>query len=148
MKASTFVNETWRMSGLFLLAGFLIAPFGAYEVTNSMLAAISIGVIPLLYLAVLFFSDEEEQFQGVWGTIAGKKPFDEFATFQELTEREGSHSLANKVRLAFAALLSLLAGIAFINFKSIWLASLTLFLIGITFNNIANLGYDSPKKNL
>jgi len=145
LRASKFKNEIWRLSGIFILIAFLSVPFSAYDITGSMFGAIIIACILIACFAAVLFTNEDDQFQGVWGTVAGKKPLDEFIEFNGLIEISDTK---NKAKLYLSSLLTILSCILTVIYQEVWIFNITIFLFGASLNNIASSNYSTPSKDL
>lgn len=124
---------------------FLLLPYSAYDITGSMFGAIIIACILIACFAAVLFTNEDDQFQGVWGTVAGKKPLDEFIEFNGLIE---STDNKNKAKLYLSSVLAMLSCILTIIHQEVWIFNVTVFLFGALLNNVASSNYGTPSKDL
>lgn len=128
-----------------MLMSFLTFPYTAYDITGSKFGAALTACTLLVYFAAILLSNEDDQFHGIWGTIAGKKPFDEFIEFNGLIPKNNPK---NKDKLYASSVLTILFFILSVIFQEVWMFNITIFLLGAFLNNIASLGYSSPSRNL
>jgi len=128
-----------------MLIAFLSVPFSAYDITDSMFGAIIIACILIICFTAVLFTNEDDQFQGVWRTVAGKKPLDEFIGFNGLIESSGTK---NKAKLYLSTLLTILSCMLAVIYQEVWIFNITIFLFGASLNNIASSNYTNPSKDL